>query len=43
LSTLNGADRSSIEAACRNAKYREGPAAYNRCRAGLVKLLAESK
>jgi hypothetical protein len=43
LSMLNETDRSSIEAACRSAKYREGPAAYNRCRAGLVKLLAVSK
>jgi curved DNA-binding protein CbpA len=43
LSGLSEADRSSIEAACRKAKYREGPSAYNRCRAGLIKLLAESK
>jgi hypothetical protein len=43
MPALNETDRSSIEAACRNAKYREGPAAYDRCRVGFVQLLAKSR
>jgi len=43
LSGLSEADRSSIEAACRSAKYREGPAAYDRCAVRFAKLLAETK
>lgn len=43
MSTLNAADRDSIELACRTAKYRDGPAAYNRCRTGMIKLLMDSK
>ena len=43
LSALNDADRDSIEAACRNAKYREGPAAYDRCRVRFMKALVESR
>jgi hypothetical protein len=43
MSTLNAADRDSIELACRTAKYRDGPSAYDRCRAGMIKLLADSR
>jgi hypothetical protein len=42
LSHLTDDDRVSIEQACAAAKVR-GPAAYNRCRIRLVKLLADSK
>jgi hypothetical protein len=38
MSTLSAADRDSIELACRTAKNRDGPSAYNRCRAGMIKL-----
>src|SRR5882672_4771837 len=31
LSSLTVSERQSIEAACSNAKYLQGPAAYNRC------------
>jgi hypothetical protein len=37
LSHLTPAERQSIEAACSNAKYLEGPAAYNRCLAGQLR------
>jgi hypothetical protein len=42
LSGLSDADVASIESACVNAKTR-GPAAYNRCRIRITKLLADSK
>jgi hypothetical protein len=43
FSGLNDADRSSVEAACKNAKYSDGPAAYDRCLTKYVKMLAEAK
>jgi hypothetical protein len=43
LSTLNEADRSSVELACRGAKDAQGPAAYDRCLARFMKALAESR
>jgi hypothetical protein len=43
FSGLKDADRSSIESACRSAKDREGPAAYDRCLVRFMKALAEAR
>jgi hypothetical protein len=43
LSGFRDADRSSIESACRRAKNREGPAAYDRCLVRWMKALAEAR
>ncbi len=43
VSTFRGDDRSAVELACRNAKHREGPAAYDRCVARTIRLLEQSR
>jgi hypothetical protein len=43
FSGLEDADRSSIESACRRAKDREGPAAFDRCLVRFMKALAEAR
>lgn len=43
LSNLNETDRSTVEFACRSAKYREGPAAYDRCLVRTLGLLERTR
>lgn len=43
LFNLSETDRSTVEFACRSAKYREGPAAYDRCLVRTLGLLERTK